>query len=88
MYFSIMTIDCCYELGSSNSLNLKKKILRLVWFSRVFWYNLLRKFGLHSLSPQQAETSFFGWWERSSAQVLSLEKKGLDSLIALGAWMI
>jgi hypothetical protein len=57
-------------------------------FSRVFWYNLLRKFGLHSVSPQQVETSFFGWWERSSAQVLSMRKKGLDSLIALGAWMI
>jgi hypothetical protein len=57
-------------------------------FSRVFWYRLLRKFGLHSLSPQQVETSFFGWWEKSSAQVLSMRKKGLDFLIALGAWMI
>jgi hypothetical protein len=57
-------------------------------FSRVFWYNLLRKFGLHSLSPQQVETSFFGWWEKSSAHVLSMRKKGLDSLIALGARMI
>jgi hypothetical protein len=57
-------------------------------FSRVFWYNLLRKFGLHSLSPQQADASFFDWWERASAQVFGLGKKGLDSLITLGAWMI
>jgi hypothetical protein len=28
-------------------------------FSRIFWYQLLRKFGLHSLAPQPAVTSFF-----------------------------
>jgi hypothetical protein len=32
--------------------------------------------------------SFLGWWENSSAQVLNMRKKGLDSLVALGAWMI
>jgi hypothetical protein len=56
-------------------------------FSRVFWY-ILRKFGLHSLAPQQGDTYFMVWWERASAQVSGLRKKGLDSLLSLGAWLI
>lgn len=57
-------------------------------FSRVFWYNILRKFGLHSLAPQPGDTYFMVWWERASAQVSGLRKKGLDSLLSLGVWLI
>jgi hypothetical protein len=57
-------------------------------FTRVFWYNLLRKLGLHSLAPQPAATSFLDWWERTSAVVTGMTKRGLNSRITLGAWMI
>jgi hypothetical protein len=47
-------------------------------FAREFWYYLLRKFGMHSLAPQPTES--LKWWE-------GLIKRGLDSLIVLGAWI-
>jgi hypothetical protein len=57
-------------------------------FSRVFWYQLFRKFGLHSLAPQPAVTSFLNWWEEVSEVVSGVTRKGLNSLIILGAWTI
>jgi hypothetical protein len=57
-------------------------------FSREFWYLLLRKFGLHSLAPQPTANSFLGWWEVVGGAVLGLTKKGLNSLIILGAWTL
>lgn len=57
-------------------------------FSRIFWYNLLRKFGLHSLAPQPDAVSFMDWWEMVSETVNGLVREGLDSLIILGSWMI
>jgi hypothetical protein len=57
-------------------------------FSRVFWYQLFWKFGLHSLAPQPAVTSFMNWWEEVSEVVSGVTRKGLNSLIILGAWTI
>jgi hypothetical protein len=56
--------------------------------SRVFWYPLFRKFGLHSLAPQPTVTSFLNWWEEVSEVVSGVTRKGLNSLIILGAWTI
>jgi hypothetical protein len=49
---------------------------------------MLRRFGLHSLAPQPDATSFLDWWEISSDIVPRMIKKGLNSLIILGAWMV
>ena len=57
-------------------------------FSRIFWYKLLRQFGLHSLAPQLDAVSFLDRWEQASETVSGLTRKGLDSLIILGAWLI
>jgi hypothetical protein len=57
-------------------------------FAREFWYLLLRKFGLHSLAPQPTTNSFLGWWEVVGGAVHGLTKKGLNSLIILGAWTL
>jgi hypothetical protein len=46
---------------------------------------LLRKFGLHALAPQLGLTSFLEWWKRAAEAVQGMVKKGLDSLIILGA---
>jgi hypothetical protein len=43
---------------------------------------------MHSLAPQSGATSFLGWWEKVSEAVNGPVRKGLDSLIILGAWMI
>jgi hypothetical protein len=43
---------------------------------------------LDNLAPQPGLTSFFDWWETTSETVQGMVKKGLSSLISLGAWMI
>jgi hypothetical protein len=72
-------------IASSGSSNLPSPILN---FSREFWYLLLRKFGLHSLAPQPDVGSYLGWWESVGNIANGLTKKGLDSLIILGAWTL
>jgi len=57
-------------------------------FTRIFWYMLLRKFGLHALAPQPGLTSFLEWWKGATEAVQGMVKKGLNSLIILGAWKI
>lgn len=57
-------------------------------FAREFWYYLLIKFGIHSLAPQLVDSSFLRWWEEVLGAVSGLIKRGLNSLIILGAWII
>jgi len=40
------------------------------------------------LAPGLEETSFFGWWERITSKVDGDVRKGLNSLVILGAWSI
>jgi hypothetical protein len=49
---------------------------------------LLRNFGLHSLAPQPDVGSYLGWWESVGNIAAGLTRKGLDSLIILGAWTL
>jgi hypothetical protein len=57
-------------------------------FSRQFWYHVLRQVGHHSLTPQPTYLLFDDWWERGSMATSGLTRKGLNSLIILGAWTI
>jgi hypothetical protein len=57
-------------------------------FTRDFWFHLLRPFGLESLAPQPGLLSFMNWWEQITGAVAGLPGKGLNPLIALGAWTI
>ena len=57
-------------------------------FSRQFWFCLFQRFGLHQLCPQPTDSSFDLWWERSSNSTAGLTKKGLNSLVILGAWIL
>jgi hypothetical protein len=54
-----MTIDCCYELGSSNSLNLKKNIKVSVVFKSVL-VQPLKKVWAAQLIPS-ASGDFLFW---------------------------
>jgi hypothetical protein len=56
-------------------------------FTRDFWFHLLRQFGFQNLAPQSAWISFMDRWEISEA-VNVLAMKGLNSLVALGAWTL
>lgn len=55
-------------------------------FSREFWFKLLRQLGLQLLAPQPGLPSMLCWEEVSWA--VNRPIKGLNSLIALGAWII
>jgi hypothetical protein len=57
-------------------------------FSRDFWFKLLSQVGLQMVAPQPGSPSFMSWWEEVSGIVNGLVKKGLNSLIAMGAWII
>jgi hypothetical protein len=57
-------------------------------FSRQVWYYVLRQVDLHSLSRQPTDLVFDDWWEKAAAATSGMSKKGLNSLIILGAWAI
>jgi hypothetical protein len=48
-------------------------------FARDFWFGLLQKVGMQSISPQTGETSFEAWWDRASKAAGGLARKGLNS---------
>jgi hypothetical protein len=51
-------------------------------------YHLLRQVSLHLLAPQPTYYLFDNWWEKVSLATSGLTRRGLNSLIILGAWTI
>jgi hypothetical protein len=49
---------------------------------------LLRQIGIHFFTPQSIDLSFNSWWSRIDAATTSLSKKGFNSLVILGTWII
>jgi hypothetical protein len=49
---------------------------------------LFREVGLHELVPQQTEEAFEAWWHLSSQRVQGEVRRGFNSLVILGAWII
>jgi hypothetical protein len=43
---------------------------------------------LHSLAPIPDTESFLGWWEKIDKSSGDMAMRGLNSLIALGAWIL
>lgn len=56
--------------------------------ARRFWHKILSALGLGHLTPTADEESFAEWWRRMSLRVSKNRKKGLNSLIILGAWCL
>jgi hypothetical protein len=50
--------------------------------------NFLRQVQLQDLTPQPDNDFFLEWWRRLSNQAARPIKKGLNSIIILGAWTI
>ena len=44
--------------------------------------------GLQALSPQSTEISFHSWWERVNSAASDMARKGINSLVILGAWTL
>ena len=58
-------------------------------FAWQFWFFLLQHFGIHQFCPQLTYSSFDLWWENSSnAAAAGLTRKGFNSLVILGAWIL
>jgi hypothetical protein len=57
-------------------------------FAREFWFLMLHQFMLHRIAPNPGTNSFKGWWEKVVKSTGDLAMRGLNSLIALGAWIL
>jgi hypothetical protein len=57
-------------------------------FARQFWHTILAAIGLGHLTPTADEENFADWWGKASHKVVKTRKKGLNSLIILGAWCL
>jgi hypothetical protein len=56
-------------------------------FARQFWFNLLQQVHLQMLEPQPG-VSFLEWWQEANERAPGLIRKGLNSLVILGAWTL
>ncbi|GJM91593.1 hypothetical protein PR202_ga07980 [Eleusine coracana subsp. coracana] len=54
-------------------------------FARQFWFSLLQRIGLGLLAPQPSDINFDKWWQAAVSSVDSSRRRGLNSLIILGA---
>jgi hypothetical protein len=57
-------------------------------FVRQFWFCILSSVGLISLAPKTTDLSFEAWWDSAESAVSAEVRKGLNSLITLGTWII
>ncbi|GJN06864.1 hypothetical protein PR202_ga24633 [Eleusine coracana subsp. coracana] len=57
-------------------------------FARDFWFRILQAFNLQQLVPENDELDCAAWWRRASNRVAKQHRKGLNTLIILGAWTI
>ncbi|TVU46560.1 hypothetical protein EJB05_06101 [Eragrostis curvula] len=57
-------------------------------FERQFWHIILQRIGLASLSPQPSDIIFEEWWSKVSGSVSHTTRKGLNTVIILGAWTL
>ncbi|GJN12749.1 hypothetical protein PR202_ga31056 [Eleusine coracana subsp. coracana] len=57
-------------------------------FARDFWFRILQAFNLQQLAPGSNESDFASWWKKASNRVAKQHRKGLNTLIILGAWTI
>jgi hypothetical protein len=57
-------------------------------FARQFWAGRLQPVDMLQLVPQPADGVFEDWWCASSSRVQEQLRKGFNSLVILGAWVI
>ena len=57
-------------------------------FSRHFWFSILQLFDLQTVAPQLDNQDFMEWWAGASNRFSGQVKKGVNSIIILGAWLV
>jgi len=57
-------------------------------FARQFWFYILQLLGLTNLVPSRRSISLADWWKKSWRKIPKQHKKGFNSLITLGAWIL
>jgi len=63
-------------------------ILTTYVFARQFWHSVLSPLNLQQLVPNRTEHSFATWWRKITKRVGKQHRKGVNSLIILGAWTL
>ena len=56
--------------------------------AREFWFRLFAPIGLAGSVPRQNEGNFANWWRKTMKRVEKEHRRGVNSLIILGAWII
>ncbi|GJN04960.1 hypothetical protein PR202_ga22545 [Eleusine coracana subsp. coracana] len=56
--------------------------------AREFWYRIFSILGLQDRVPTAAELSFADWWRKAIKKLHKEQKKGLNSVIILGALIL
>ena len=57
-------------------------------FAREFWFRILSPVGLQRCVPDNRDQEFAGWWRKAAKQVPKEKKKGFNTLVILGAWLL
>nr|ACF87105.1 unknown [Zea mays] len=57
-------------------------------FARQFWHSILFGLNVGNLSPSRDEISFADWWRKTSKKIHKSKRKGMNSIIILGAWCL
>jgi hypothetical protein len=57
-------------------------------FAKQVWSGLLQLVGMLAQMPQLHDELFEDWWRNASLRVPGQLKKGFDSLVVLGTWVI
>jgi len=63
-------------------------ILTTCVFARQFWFAVLQPLNLVALVPSRRTVSLADWWLKAWRKVPKQHKKGFNSLVMLGAWII
>ena len=57
-------------------------------FTWQFWFSILQEFGLQAIAPQLEDCCFIDWWAGASSRFSGQVKKGVNSIIILGSWLV
>jgi hypothetical protein len=85
---AIRNIVLCHFLAYEKILVLALFSLWAVYSQEIFWFSLLLHFGFAPLAPQPTDQSLDEWWRKVDNSASGGLRKGLNSLVILGAWSI
>jgi len=78
--------DCCPLCDQEEET--VQHLLTTCVFARQFWFSILQSLNLSQLVPRHTDNSFADWWKKSWKKLQKHLRKGFNSLVILGAWVI